>query len=107
MDDFSVRLSTTAAQAVAGTYIDITGVTVGGTYTLNRPDLAGAPGWVWQGSNDGVTYIGYGGQGYAFTVAGSTAAIFTDVPYRYLRLKYTAGSAGGINLKATGFGKKK
>jgi hypothetical protein len=107
-DASNTYLARTSTDAIAGTYINITTTTItgGGTFTLTTVPFSGTPTFKWQYSNDGTNFFDYSGSSFTWSSAGTTGWDFGDMNYRYLRLKYTAGTFGGLNLQVIGNGKK-
>ena len=104
IDDFYVKLATTSARAISGLAVDITAVGTG-DYALTPLAFAGTPSFKWQYSNDNVNWLDMNMSGWTYTGAGSTLWDFGATNYRYIRLKYTAGTAGALSLVVTGDGK--
>lgn len=101
-----IGFATTKANASAGTDIDITAEAGGKTYTLTPLVISGSPGFKWQASNDGTNFTDLAVSSVTVTSASSTAWDFGTVNYSVLRLKYTAPTTGGTNLRAAGTGRK-
>lgn len=103
----TVYLASSAADAKAGTYIDITDVTVGATahtFTLTPLAITGTPGFKWQASNDGDKFIDLSVSSVtmsAYTYGGaSTGWDLSWYPYRWLRLNVTGPDTGAIYIKS-------
>jgi hypothetical protein len=103
------KLSNTSTGAVAGVTVNITATATagGGTFVLTPLTFAGTPSFKWQYSNDNANWFDVSTDSFTWSSAGNTGWNFGDIIYRYLRLKFTAGTAGGLNLKVTGNGKKR
>lgn len=110
-----VRLSTTSADAQAGTYINLLSQTGGGSFSLVPVPIAGTPSFKWQVSNDGSSFADFTTSVYgvslssvtmtSYTAGGaSTAWDFGPLNYKTLRCKVIAPTAGAIDLKITGSG---
>ena len=107
----SFRLAATSTGAVAGSYITLTSSSTAGphTYTLAPLVLTGTPSFKWQASNDGDNWSDISVSSVTFAspyTAASSTWDFGTYNYRWLRLKYTAGTAGALNLMVTENGKK-
>ncbi len=111
----TVRLSTTSADAQAGTYINLLSQTGSGSFSLVPVPIAGVPSFKWQVSNDGTTFTDITATVYgvavssvsmtSFTVGGvSTAWDFGSLNYKMLRCAVIAPTAGAIDLKIVGSG---
>ena len=111
----TVRLSTTSAQAAAGTYINLLSQTGSGAFSLIPLPIAGTPSFKWQVSTDGTTFSDVTATIYGVTVSSvsmtsytaggaSTAWDFGPTNYKTLRAKVIAPTAGAIDLKITGSG---
>jgi hypothetical protein len=105
----AVRLATSSANAIAGTYEVFASSTTGQsiTYTLSPLAITGTPSFKWQASNDGVAYfdmsvssITMSSYTYPYAVAGWD---FDTFNYRYLRLSIIGPTTGGIYLNATAY----
>jgi len=105
------QLASSKSNAVAGSAVDITGVTGGGSFTLTPITFSAAynTGFYWQVSNDGSNWSDLTGtvvNGIAVTSVtysadGTTVWDFGDMGYRFLRLNYTPPTFGGLDLTAT------
>lgn len=111
IDANTFKLASTAANALAGTAIDITATQDGATHTLAPIAFTkGSAGFEWRGSNDGVTFyslplsVSVGSVTYA-SPSGQLFT-FTDYAYRYLQMNYTGPTWGGININAVVSGRK-
>lgn len=98
------KLATSKTNAGAGTAIDITALTGLGGFTMTPAARSGNPSFKWQGSNNGSTFVDLAVSSVTVSAAGSYAWDFGVLPYRYLRLKYTAPTLGGAAIQATGNG---
>lgn len=101
----SVSLSSSVALAQSLTFVDISTAPTG-SMTLTPIALSGSPAIKLQASNDGVNYsdlyIGTDQCLVTFTspYASSDAMWdFGNVYFRYLRLNYTSGTWGAVNLR--------
>lgn len=108
IDANTIKLSSTQAQAIAGTYVDITAVNLdqtAATYTLTPAAISGTPSFKWQASNDGSGWADLNTSSVtmsAYTLGGLTSLWdFTEFNHRWLRLNVTGPTTGGILLKAT------
>ena len=108
VDANTLKLSSSSAEAVAGTTVDITvqrAQTSANTYTLAPLAMAASNASAkWQLSNDGTNYIDVPSVDTIF-VSSATGSTFDNwdfgaYDYRYLRLSVTGPSQGGILLKA-------
>lgn len=98
VDDDTIQLASSLANALAGTDIDITDQgTDGATHTFTATSLAGATVAL-QKSNDGTNFDTIG-SATSITVDGNVWFSATDVNYRYARLQYTltAGRLSSTN----------
>lgn len=93
VDASTIKLSTSAANAIAGTEVDITSAAGGGTHTLTPAALAGAS-YKLQYSLDGITYIDSGVTNNV-TVTASFLHEKVDPMFNYVQLVW-AMSAGQI-----------
>jgi hypothetical protein len=98
VDDDTIKLASSLANAVAGTAVDITSAAGGGTHTLT-PATSASNVLKLQVSNDGVGFADLGT--YTVTIATSSATTVWhvgEIYSRYLRVIYTP-SAGQVSLK--------
>lgn len=105
------ELSATSTGAVAGAFLTLTSSSTVGphTYTVAPLAISGTPSFKWQYSNDGTNFADLSVSSVTFSspyTAASTLWDFGTYNYVYLRLKYTAGTAGAVNLLVTENGKK-
>jgi len=108
VDANTIKLSSTAALAIAGTVVDITAVSVDtttNTYTLTPAAITGTPSFKWQASNDGDKWGDLSVSSVtmsAYTLGGAVSIWdLGDYNYRWLRMAVVAPTTGGIYLKAT------
>ena len=106
IDANTIKLSSTQAQAIAGTYVDITDVDLdqtAATYTLTPAAISGTPSFKWQKSNDGIGWADIDTSSVTMSyVAGGTHEFwdFDNYNFRWLRLNVTGPDAGGVQIKA-------
>ncbi len=105
IDADQFKLASSAANATAGTAVDISSITEGGTYRfLAQPwAVATQNGFKWQGSNDGLSFGDLTSSSISsvtFSAAGTTLFTFPDYAYKYLRMSFTPGATGGLNINA-------
>lgn len=106
VDDDTIKLSSSSAEALAGTTVNITAVDLdqtAATYTLTPLPIDGAPGFAWQKSNDGIGWADIDTSSVTMSyAAGGTHAFwdFDNYNFRWLRLNVTGPDAGGVMLKA-------
>ncbi len=97
------KLASSQVNALAGTAINITALTGGGTLTLAPTAFAGTWTWAWQGSNDRINWADLNAP--SVTYAAPVTTLWDGlVNYKYLRLVFTAGTGGGMNFKLVGYG---
>jgi hypothetical protein len=104
------KLGSSAANAVAGTAIDIQKVAADGSSTFVLTPLApsGTAYLVWQCSNDGTNFANVNCSSVTLTApisASNTTWDFATVTFRYLRAQFTAAT-GAVKLKIVGYGKR-
>lgn len=99
------KLATTSTGAVAGTAIDITAVTGGGTFKMLPTAFAGTYSFKWQSSNDNSNWTDLPISAVTYASPG-TSMWDGDIRYKYLRFNLTAGTGGGLNIRVRGFGKR-
>jgi hypothetical protein len=104
----TLQLSYTSTGSVAGVYINMTAQTAtgGGTFTLTSTTFAGTYSWKYQGSNDGSNFFDLSVSSVTYSAPGNTEWE-GPVYCRWLRVKFTAGTGGGLKLKILGNGKRK
>ncbi len=102
VDANSFQVAASSTLAVAGTEIDLTAVSGGGTYVFTPLAFASGPldGFKYQGSNDGTTFYDLSVTSGPYQSDSGLLSSFTDYAYKYLRFKYTQPNRGGINLNA-------
>jgi hypothetical protein len=99
VDDDTIKLATTQANAVAGTAVDITAAAGGGTHTLTPATLSGTVKL--QGCNDPgavadlTNWVDIPNKSSAFTGGGNVILSDTDPPYKFCRVVHVL-SAGQI-----------
>jgi hypothetical protein len=102
----SIALSTTSAQAVAGSYIVLAAPSSTGshTFTLTPDALSGTASFKWQGSNDNVNWSDLAVSSVTFATpytAGSSSWDFAHYNYRYARVNFIKPTTGGVALAVT------
>lgn len=111
IDANTVALALTSTGAVAGSYITLTSSSTTGphTYTLAPLAMTGTASFKWQASNDGNNFVDLSVSSVTFAspyTAATTIWDFGTFNYTWLRLKYTAGTAGAVNLEVTPNGRR-
>lgn len=108
VDANTIKLSTTQADAVAGTYITVLSATVGTTahtFTLTPAAISGTPSFKWQASNDNTNWVDMSVSSVTMGsyTAGGTSSYwdFSWYPFKWLRMKVIGPTTGGIYLKST------
>ena len=118
-DDTHMKLATSAANAIAGTAIDLLSMTTSSNSVHNLTplslSLASNTGFLWQASNDGVSYSTFTYQSTTTAISSVTLSAsnlsgtqlwdFGEIGYRYLRFLFTAPTNGGIALRVRQYGK--
>ncbi len=111
VDANTFKLAVTSTSAIAGIAIDITAQTAtgGGSFGLTPLALTGTPAFKWQESNDSTNWNDVNVSSFSFGSPYTSTTTFWDfgqVNMRYLRVNYTAGTAGAvaITIKANGKG---
>ncbi len=111
LNENQYALATTSTTAVAGTKIDITGITDSNTMDvkpLALVTLAGN-GFSWQASNDNSNFTSLSAVTYSsvtYSAAGNSIWDFAEYPYKYLRVNFIGPTSGGIALGIKLFGRK-
>lgn len=107
VDDNYIKLSSTSAKSLNNDPVNITGQTAqgGDTFSLTPMPFVGTPSFKWQSSNDGYNWFDLPISSVTYSGASTTMWDGT-INYRYLRLNYTAGTSGALNIKVTGYGKR-
>lgn len=100
------KLASSSNNALAGTAVNITALTGSGTFSLTPTAFAGTYSWKWQASNDRTNWYDLPVSSTTYSAPG-TDLLDGAIDYKYLRLNIVAGSGGGMNLKAVGFGKRR
>jgi hypothetical protein len=100
-----LKLSTTKANAIAGTAIDLGTQAGNGTFTLTPLTISSSPSYKWQASNDNLNFIDLAVSSVTISGAGVAGWDLGNVPYRYLRIKYVAPTNGCGTLKIDGAGR--
>lgn len=104
-----IKLSTSKANASAGTVINLTSNPGSQTYTLTPVGMAATTGFgfKWQAGNDGSTFVDLAVSSVTINsgvAAGTASWDFGTPSYRYYRLKYSAPTNGGSTIQCTGTG---
>lgn len=101
------KLASSSANALAGTAVNITALTGGGTFTFTPTAFAGTWSFKWQASNDNANWFDI--SSYPTVTYSTPNNSMWDGPINvhYLRLNFTAGTGGGMNMKVYGFGKRR
>lgn len=100
------KLATSSANARAGTAVNITALTGGGSFTLAPTAFAGTYSFKWQSSNDRTNWYDLPVTSTTYSTPGTFMWDGT-INYKYLRLDITAGSGGGLDLNVVGYGKRR
>lgn len=106
----TIKLSTSKANATAGTYVVLASSVANGqhTYTLTPIVLTGSPSWKWQESNDNSSWSDLSVLSVTFASPYTSASTFWDfgqINPHYLRLNFVSPTFGCVNLRAKGNGK--
>ena len=104
------QLSDTSTGAIAGLALDITAQTAagGGSFLLSPLTISGTPGFKWQESNDGSNFVDVNVSSVTFASPYTAATTFWDfgqVNMRWLRLKFTGPTTGGVAIAVKPNGK--
>lgn len=104
------QLSDTSTGAIAGLPLDITAQTAagGGSFLLTPLAISGTPSFKWQESNDGTNFVDVGVSSVTFSSPYTAATTFWDfgqVNMRWLRLKFTGPTTGGVAIAVKPNGK--
>ena len=102
----AIKLATTQNNAIAGTAIDITSEGGGGTFKLYPLSFAGTPSFKLQVSNDDSNWSDLAVSSVTYSGASNTFWDLGTPAYRSIRVRYQAGTAGGLNLKVRGIGRQ-
>lgn len=100
------KVATTANLAVAGTAVDISTVTGGGTFVMTPLAFSGTPSFKWQASNDGTNYTDLSVSSVTYSADGNAIWDFDTYNYKWLRLNFVGPTNGGLAITATLNGKK-
>lgn len=106
VDANTLKLASSKANAVAGTYITLASSSTTGphTFTLTPTPLTGTPGLAWQVSNDGTNWFNLSVSSITFSspyTAGTSYWDFGQLNARYLRANEIAPTTGGWNVTVT------
>ena len=108
LTDNTIKLASSKANALLGTPVNITAVTVdasANTYTLTPAAITGTPSFKWQVSNDGIGWADLNTSSVtmsAYTLGGLTSIWdMVEFNHRWLRLNVTGPTTGGILLRTT------
>lgn len=101
------KLATSSANSLAGTAVDITALTGSGTFTAALTAYSGTYSFKFQASNDGTNWSDISGATVTYSAPGSTLTEITLVTYKWLRLNFTTGAGGGLNLRVAAFGRRR
>lgn len=99
------KFATSSANALAGTAINITALTGSGTFTATLTAFSGTWSFKWQGSNDNSNWYDLPISAVTYSTP-SNSLWDGPINYRYLRLNFTAGTGGALNLKVRGYGRR-
>lgn len=105
VDTNTVKLASSAANAVAGTAVDITSAAGGGTHTLTPAALSSTSVKV-QGSNDNSNWVDISGATANITATGSVLVNVADIGYRWIRPYFTV-TTGQISVNTYVTGKER
>jgi hypothetical protein len=111
LNENQYSLATTSTTAVAGTKIDITGVTDNSIIRVNPIALSAAAGngFFWQASNNNVDFSTLSTVTYSsvtYSSASNSIWDFAEFGYKYLRVNFTGPTNGGIALSIKLYGRK-
>ena len=107
VDDDTFELASTSTGAVAGDGIVFTSSSTAGPHSFTVTPTAFAGTWSYKGqsSNDGVNFIDLPNiSSVTYSAPGSSIWDGT-INFKYLRLAFTAGTGGGMNVVVTVLGK--
>lgn len=106
-DADTFQLASSAANADAGTEIDLTSAE-DATFTLTPQPFAsaGTDGIKWLGSNDGVSFYDLSTTSVPYHADGGAVISFTDYAYQWLRLSFTKPTLGALDVNAVFTGRK-
>ena len=104
-DSNTIKLATSAANAIAGTAIGITSAAGGGTHTLTPAAISSSTVKV-QGSNDETNWVDISGATANITATGSLLINVADVGYRWIRPVYTI-TTGQVSVSTLVTGKER
>jgi hypothetical protein len=111
-DDNKFRVATSSPNAMLGVSVDVSSVAGRGGFTFAPLAYAnqGGTGFLWQGSNDGLSWsnlpLTADRSSFTYTQYGSTTIPFISYPFRWLRMKFTPPATGGMNLRSFFFGRR-
>lgn len=103
VDANNFKLSDTSTGAIAGTPVVTISTVATGSYTLAPLAFGGTWGFNWQVSNDGSNFYTLTTSSVTYS-APSQSVWEGNLYYRYFRLNFSAGTAGGMSLKVRGRG---
>ncbi len=94
------KVASSSTNAIAGTAVDITGVTGSGSFTFTPPSLvvATSNGYKWQGSNDNTNWSDLSLSSITWSAAGNTLWDVGEYDFRYIRMNFTAPAWGALDL---------
>jgi hypothetical protein len=110
VDANDIELAATSADAVAGTFIDLTSsstLSTAPTYTLEPLPSVAPASLQWEVSNDGVNYFDLATSSVtisSFNGVQTASWNFGELGYQYLELYVTAPAQGGLNVVSTLYG---
>ena len=104
-DQVTLQLAATSTGSLANLAVDITALTGGGSFTLTPTAFAGTYSFKWQASNDLISWFDVPVSSVTYSTPGNS---FWDgsIDYKSRRRAFPAGTGGGLNIKAQGYGKK-
>jgi len=106
INDNSYALATSQANAIAGTKIDLTGITneaVASLYPVPL-SLAAGNGFYWEASNDGTNFSTLSISSVTYSAAGNTVWDFGVFNYKYVAVNFLKPTNGAIQLFIKLFG---
>lgn len=106
INDNKYALATSQANAIAGTKIDLTGITNEAVASLFPVplSLAAGNGFYWQASNDGTNFSTLSIASVTYSAAGTTVWDFGVFNYKYIAVNFLKPTNGAIQLLIKLFG---
>lgn len=101
----TIKLAATSTGAVAGLAIDLGTQTGSGTFRLTPVGFAGTPSFKLQVSNDNSNWFDLNVASITYSGASNYLWDLGQPSYRYIRVKYTHGTSGALNLNVKAIGR--